>query len=291
MEYTLGIDLGGTKLQIGAVDTASTLLATRSVPTDVQGGPAKVLEQIVHLSKQLIDEQGGKPRAIGIGLPGQVDPAEGIVRFAPNLNWHNVSIRDELQKALGAPVFITNDVRAATWGEWQAGSGKGYSNIACIFVGTGVGGGLVLDGKIVDGANNTAAEVGHMVVQMNGLPCACGQNGCLEAYAGGWAIAKNGAKPTAKDVAIAYKQGDKQAINAIDQAVQALITASVNIINLLNPELLILGGGVLNGLPELIPLIQQGILKQAIPTATKVLPAALKASAGTIGAAIYASRH
>jgi glucokinase len=287
MGYTLGVDLGGTKLQIGAIDQSAKVLASKRVPTDVQGGPAKVIEQIIQLSHELIDELGSTPDSIGIGVPGQIDPKNGIVIFAPNLKWHNVSLRDQLQKALSIPIHLINDVQAATIGEWQVGAGQGYSDIVCIFVGTGIGGGIVSQGKFLAGATHTAGEVGHMVIEMNGRTCACGRKGCLEAYAGGWAIAKQAGRTSAKEVSEDFKKGEAYASTVMHEATEALIVGGVNIANILNPQLLIFGGGVINGTPELLEPIRKGILERALIPTIKVLPSALTGTAGMIGAGLY----
>jgi glucokinase len=134
--------------------------------------------------------QGASPPVGGSGSAGQIDPEHGMVRFAPNLGWHNVPFQSDLAGALGLPVVVTNDVRAATWGEWLHGAGKGCNDLVCLFIGTGIGGGVVSGGKMLSGCSNTAGEVGHMIINLHGPPCSCGSRGCFEALAGGWAIAR-----------------------------------------------------------------------------------------------------
>ena len=182
-DYAIGVDLGGTKLDIGVVDPSGNIRAHKLVPTNVQGGFQAVLEQILSNTRELIQKEACDPLAVGVGLPGQIDGSTGSVIFAPNLLWNNVPFREELQRALSLPIAVTNDVRAATYGEWILGAGKGYQDLVCIFVGTGIGGGIVSQGKMVTGDTNCAGEIGHMTIAIGGRECHCGNRGCFEAYA------------------------------------------------------------------------------------------------------------
>jgi glucokinase len=210
---------------------------------------------------------------------------------------------------------VTNDVRAATWGEWLHGAGHGCDDLLCLFVGTGVGGGVVSGGRMLSGCNNTAGEVGHITVDMQGPPCTCGNRGCLEALAGGWAITRLARDSVAADpdggrlllemagglieeinvatVARAVRGGDPLARHLIDRAADALIAGATTLINAFNPCRLILGGGVINGMPELIGRIDKGVRSQALAAACSsllILPAGLRTDAGVIGAAALAIR-
>ncbi len=209
--------------------------------------------------------------------------------------------------------MVTNDVRAATWGEWIHGAGKGCDDLVCIFVGTGIGGGVVSGGKLLSGCSNTAAEIGHMTIDLNGPPCTCGHRGCLEALAGGWAIARRARQAlsdhpsaaatllrlaegspdaiTAKTVAEASRAGDPLAKEIFDEVTRSLIAGAVSLVNALNPCRLILGGGVIEGVPELVERIAKGVSEGALPAAVEpllVLPAKLRSDAGAIGAATLA---
>jgi glucokinase len=186
-----------------------------------------------------------------------------------------VSIQDRLTQTIGLPKVITNDVRAITWGEWLHGAGMGVNDLVCLFIGTGIGGGVVCGGRVLTGASNTAGELGHMTVDLHGPPCTCGNRGCLEALAGGWAIARRALQAindnpaagkallkaaglnqpiwpkdvNAKVVTDAARAGDPLAHLLVDEITQALIAGAVGLVNASNPSCLILGGGVLEGLP------------------------------------------
>ena len=311
--WAVGVDLGGTKVEVARVDSAGRLHQRLKRPTNVKEGPEAVKKEIVDLARQLQELAGSPPIGIGIGLAGQIDPHEGVVIFAPNLYWHNVPFQSDLKRALRLPVAITNDVRAVAWGEWLHGAGEGCDDLVCLFVGTGIGGGIVSGGRMLTGCNNTAGELGHITVDLNGPPCTCGQKGCLEASAGGWAIEKiaqeavaldlpagtlltqlAGGTPggiTAKTVAEGVQAGDLLSLRLIERVLQALIAGCTSIVNAFNPCRLILGGGVIEGLPELVDQIDRGVRKRALPAATKslqVLRAKLGNDAGVVGAATFA---
>ncbi len=311
--WAVGVDLGGTKVEVARVDSAGRLHQRLRRPTNVKDGPEAVRREIVVLVRELEKLAGSAPIGIGIGLAGQIDPGKGVVIFAPNLNWHNVPFQSDLKQALGLPVAITNDVRAAAWGEWLHGAGKGCDDLVCLFVGTGIGGGIVSGGHMLFGCSNTAGELGHITIDLNGPPCTCGQRGCLEALAGGWAIEKiaqeavalepsagalltelAGDAPggiTAKTVAEGVRAGDLLSLRLIERVMQALIAGCTTIINAFNPCRLILGGGVIEGLPQLVDQIDKGVRKRALPAATnslQVLRAKLGNDAGVVGAATLA---
>ena len=246
---------------------------------------------------------------LGIGVAGQVDKVTGTVRFSPNLDWHNVPLRARLEEALGLPVVVNNDVRAATWGEWQHGAGQGVNDLVCLFVGTGIGGGIVSSGCLLEGCHNSAGELGHITIVASGRHCRCPNQGCLEAYAGGWAIAERAQEAVHADpkagqtlvtlaggiqhisaatVSRAYTDGDSLARRLVEETAQYLAAGVVGIVNAFNPCLLILGGGVIQGLPEYIPLIERSVRANALETAVehlRIVTAALGNKAGVIGAA------
>ncbi len=311
--WAVGVDLGGTKVEVARVDSTGRLHQRLRRPTNVKEGPEAVKRDIVGLVRELQKLADSAPIGVGIGLAGQIDPHEGVVIFAPNLDWHNVPFQSDLKQALGLPVLITNDVRAVTWGEWLHGAGEGCNDLVCLFVGTGIGGGIVSGGRMLFGCSNTAGELGHITIDLNGPPCTCGQKGCLEALAGGWAIEKIaqeavGLEPsagallielagdtpggiTAKTVAEGAKAGDLLSLRLIERVAQALIAGCTSIVNAFNPCRLILGGGVIEGLPQLVGQIDRGVRKRALPAATKslqVLRAKLANDAGVVGAATLA---
>lgn len=187
---TLGIDLGGTKVETSLVDPAGHIISSHRSPTQPEKGPDGVIADIIKCVRGCLGAAGKTAQAAGIGMAGQIEKDTGIVRFAPNLGWHDVPLKASLEKELNVPVFVTNDVRAATYGEWRYGAGKGSNDLVCIFVGTGIGGGVVSGGRLLEGCNNAAGELGHMTIVTDGRKCHCRNYGCLEAYAGGWAIAE-----------------------------------------------------------------------------------------------------
>ncbi len=313
--WSIGVDLGGTKLEVAQIDAQGRVRQRLRKATNVKGGPAAIIEDIIGYVWTLREAAEIPPVGVGVGVAGQVEKGSGKVIFAPNLEWREVPLQAELQRTMGLPVIVTNDVRAATWGEWLHGAGQRCDDLLCMFVGTGVGGGVVSGGHMLAGCNNTAGEVGHITVDMNGPPCTCGNRGCLEALAGGWAISRLARESVAADpeegrimlemaggriedinvatLARAVRGGDPMARRLIDQAADALIAGATTLINAFNPCRLILGGGVITGIPELIGRIDTGVRKQALAaacTSLVVLPAGLRTDAGVIGAAALASR-
>jgi len=313
--WAAGVDLGGTKVEVAQMDRAGRLLMRLRRPTDVKDGPAAVEAEIIAAVRELILRAGAPPVAVGVGVAGQVEVESGMVRFAPNLGWHDVPLQADLSLALGLPVVVTNDVRASTWGEWLHGAGKGCDDLICLFVGTGIGGGVVSGGRVLAGCSNTAGELGHMTVDLHGPRCHCGNRGCLEALAGGWAIGARGQEAvrddpvggasllqmaggqreaiTAETVARAAQAGDPLAARLLEEVAEALIAGSVGLVNAFNPCLLILGGGVIEGLPELVARVDQGVHQRSLSAATanlRIVPAQLHNDAGVIGAAALAQR-
>jgi glucokinase len=304
----LGVDLGGTKIEVAAVDDAGEVRHRRRVQPPTGDGDA-VSASIVKAVKEIREELSEEPVGVGVGVAGQVERGTGVVRFAPNLDWHDVPLGRSLEEALGLRVVVLNDVRAVALGEWLSGAGRNTDDMVCVFVGTGIGGGIVSAGHLLEGCGNAAGEIGHMAVAMDGPTCTCGRAGCLEALAGGWAIARD-AQAAAKDrpedaarlleiagsaeaitaetVGQAYRKGDDLAREIMDGAARALTVGMVNLVNTFNPCRLILGGGVIDGVPELVARVQAGIEAQALESARaklEVTTAKLGAEAGVVGAA------
>jgi glucokinase len=257
-----------------------------------------------------IGREGSRPAGIGIGVAGLVDSDRGFVLLGPNLGWRNVSLREDLEGALGLPAAVANDVRAATRGEWLFGAGRGCGDFVCIFVGTGIGGGIVSGGRLLSGAGGNAGEVGHMMVGTDGPACACGNRGCWEALVSGKAIGEQaqalfrqdpqegrdfldlaGGRAeaiTAEVVAEAYKRGSRAAASLVDQAALVLTAGVVTLVNVLNPARCLLGGGVIEGFPDLIGRIREGVRRRALAPALErleILRAGLGAKAPVMGAA------
>jgi glucokinase len=316
--WAIGVDLGGTKVEVAVVDATGQILRRLQKPTDVKGGPDRIISEITQMVNTLKEEgPASAPVGVGVGVAGQITADTGVVRFSPNLNWHDVPLKENLKNFLDLPVVVINDVRAATWGEWLHGAGAEVEDLICLFIGTGIGGGVVSGGRVLTGASNTAGELGHMTIDLHGPVCTCGNRGCLEALAGGWAIARRAKKAindspaagraflkaadlkqplkdedlTAKIVTNAAQAGDPLARLVVDEVTNALIAGGVALVNAFNPSRLILGGGVLEGLPELPARLEEGIRRGALKVATgdfKVLPARLGNDAGVVGAASLA---
>jgi len=308
--WAVGIDLGGTKIEIVQMDREGTLGQRRRVSTEASRGPGEVKKRLAEAVRTFVARVGSPPAGIGIGVAGLVDPARGIVKLGPNLGWRDVSLKEDLEKVLNLPVIVANDVRAATRGEWLFGAGKGLQDFVCVFVGTGIGGGIVSAGRLLSGAGGNAGEIGHMMMEVDGPPCACGNRGCWEALASGRAIgeqaqalirqdprqaqeileAANGRAEnvTAEAVAAAYKRGSWGATMLVDRVALVLIAGIVTLVNILNPARCLLGGGVMDGFPDLIGKIQEGVRERALPPALEnleILPAELGSKAPVMGAA------
>ena len=307
------MDLGGTKIIVAQVDALGKIHRKLRLPTRASRGPATVKAEIVAAVREVVHTANRPSAGVGVGVAGQVDARSGAVRFAPNLGWIDEPLKEDLKKALKLPVFVTNDVRAATWGEWLHGAGRGYDDLICVFVGTGIGGGVVSGRRVMTGCSNTAGELGHITIDLNGPSCRCGNRGCMEAIAGGWAIArqarksiasdpkagqilleKAGGEPeqiTAKVVMEAAKAGDALALRLVDRIAQALAAGAASLVNAFNPCRLILGGGVIEGYPELVKRVAEGIEPRALPAARApltIVRAQLHNNAGVIGAASLA---
>jgi glucokinase len=278
---TLGVDLGGTKVNIALVDANGHLLHTYHSLICGSKEPNSVIASIIAGVDVCLSRTGLEAEALGIGVAAQVDFA-GVVNSSPNLGWRNFPLKKELEKKLGYPVVVTNDVRATTWGEWRYGAGYGIDDLVVLFVGTGIGGGVISGGEVLTGSSNTAGELGHITLVYDGRKCHCPNRGCLEAYAGGWAIAEraqeairvapeegryllslsgNVDKVTAATIGRAYHEGDLLAKTLVEDTGKYLAAGVVSIVNVFNPCVLVLGGGVVEGIPELIQIV-----KNLVPT-------------------------
>jgi glucokinase len=314
----LGVDSGGTKVEAALVDAQGKVLASSRRPGGVQTTPAELVADLtVWAAKLPQGPYGSRIAALGLGVAGQVDQATGTVRRSPNLpEWLNVPIREMLERAIQVPTFVINDVQAATLGEWKLQPGVGASDMVCLFVGTGIGGGVVSSGRLQFGDSGSAGELGHTVLDYRGSPCHCGNTGCLEAHAGGWAIALRAqqavvAAPgagsaimtlagnvleaiSAETVATAAHRGDPMAQRLVEEVGEALGAGVASIVNAFNPHLVILGGGVIEGLPELIDMARHSVRQRSLPSArdsVEITKARLGNHAIVIGAALWAQEH
>jgi glucokinase len=306
--YAVGIDLGGSKLRAGLLSQSGQLAGRLEIQTEAWKGPASVLANLKGLITQLLDSTDrSRVAGIGIAAAGQIHPKTHAVVYAPNLDWHDVPVREEIESAFGLPTYVENDVRAAAWGEYRFGVGRGAQSLIAVFVGTGVGSGAVMDGLLLHGFNNVAGELGHTQVVKDGLLCGCGQRGCVEAYASGSGFVRRleaalgagvttsldeatGGEParlTAGLVAREAAKGDRFAREIWAEAEQYLGMALANYVTLLNPELLVLGGGVMITVPALADTLAERVraLTTVLARSVRVERAALGDSAGIFGAA------
>jgi glucokinase len=310
---TLGVDLGGTKVNVGLVDAAGRLLVSHKSLINVSKETETVIPDILAGVEVCLSKTGKEAEALGIGVAAQVS-REGVVYGSPNLGWRNFPLKRTLEKRLGLPVFVTNDVRAAAWGEWRYGSGRGVDDLVVLFVGTGIGGGVVSGGNILSGCNNSGGELGHTTIVYNGRECRCPNRGCLEAYAGGWAIAERAQEAvlsaskegrclvslagsveniTAATVSRAYHEGDLLAERLVEETGRYLAAGVVSVVNAFNPCLVVLGGGVVEGIPELIEIVMAAVPARALEAAVEklqIVKAELGGDAAVVGAASLAQK-
>lgn len=308
----IGVDLGGTKIASAVVDGDDRIVFSSRRPTLGGRGPEPIIRDLVEVIREAIAESGREEPAIGVAVCGQVASGSGVVRASPNLaGWHDVPVRDRLEEALGLPVAVANDGHLIALGEWRAAP-EGEDPLVAVYVGTGVGGGVVIGGKPFLGHGGYAAELGHMTIVMQGRECRCGNRGCLEAYVGGWAVAErareaveaptsNGAaileeagapeRVGAEAVARAYRRGDPLAGQIVLDVGRDLGAGLVGIVNAFNPRRLVLGGGVVEGIPDLVEVAARHLRVHALAACLEdleIVPTSRAVEAGVIGAAAYA---
>lgn len=308
-KYIIGVDLGGTKIAVGVVDKHGRVLKKKKEKTEIEKGPFGIINQMLKLTEDVSREYIQDIEAIGIGAAGPLNTREGLLLSPPNLpNWERVQLTQPFEKKFKIPVYLENDANAAALGELFFGAGRGCANIIYLTISTGIGGGIIINGKLYTGANYNAGEVGHVVLDKDGPLCGCGSYGCLEAFASGTAIAKRarehiikeGIKTkiltiaksteniTAENVFLAAKEGDKFAISLLDEILNYLGIGIAGLCNIFNPECIILGGGVTkigNILFEKVRRVVDFRCFKPIADAVKILPAKLKDNVGIVGAA------
>lgn len=291
-KISIGIDIGATKIKIGLVDALGKVIKSADLLTDLTKSPKQICDEITATAKSISKKSPSEPKSLGIGVAAQIDSSMGILISSPNLKWKNIPLADWFSCELALPTYVTNDVRAATWAEWKFGSGIGTNDLVCLFFGSGIGGGVISNGTLLQGSTFTAAELGHMIIDPKGPICGCGNRGCLEAFASGHGLTRrtNGAL-TAKEIATAYRENDPHSIQLIKEGNNALKVGLISIIHAFNPSKIIFGGGLYEGFPELFNSLPQHCLDNAFAASTKKLSfenAALKNDAGMIGAANFA---
>lgn len=318
MDIYLGCDLGGTNIKAGLVDLKSgSVLHSKSTSTEAQEGHQAVIDRITRLIQDLIQTSEFNTSAVqgvGVSVPGVLDPAQGKTLFLPNFpgQWKDIPLGKQLSSALNLPVSILNDARAITYGEYRYGAGRGIDRMACYAIGTGIGGGLIVDGQLHLGFQGTAGELGHQTVEFNGLRCGCGNYGCLETYASGPAIASQAEKAvrqglttimgemvdydynqiTPKLVAEAARQGDQIAREIWERVGRYLGTGIANVCVSIGPERVVLAGGVAAAGDLLLDPIRE-TLKQRVHVMplekVEVLASSLGRDAGILGIASWAA--
>ena len=314
-EYAIGVDMGATKILAGVIDChKGTIVGSAKAPSPTTGA-SDVMHALLQTVGEALDDAPADVAKhithIGLGVPGQVDAKKGVLLFAPNLGGgvHDVNLVDQLRSRFNVPVTVGNDLEVAAIGEAKFGAGRGIHLFACVFVGTGIGGALMVDGVRFKGAAGSAGEIGHTVVQAGGRKCGCGQNGHLEAYASRTAIVnmlreevENGATSSIRDLLLdrsqrikskplaqAVEEGDPLVVNIMTQAAYYLGQGLVNLINLWSPQRVILGGGVIDRIDLLFNLAAEHAKKESLPapaSAVDIVRAELGDYSGMVGAAL-----
>lgn len=309
-----GIDIGGTNIKFGLVDLKGRVIFKEQRPTLVEKGAEPLMHLVTNIAERLLyhaAEDDFEVKWLGVGTPGAVDGRTGkVISISPNIDgWQGMEIGRILHERLNMPVYVDNDVNAMALAESRFGAGVGYKSVVCVAVGTGVGGGIVLDGKLWRGSNYTAGEIGHMTINLNGPQCRCGSKGCLETYCSSGAMMNlvksklgNVLTPafeevldgsidnlTIKKLFAAAKKDDEIALSVISETGQLLGLALAGVVNLLNPEIVIIGGGVADGGAGYVDHVSAEIRKRAFSSATeklRIARATLGNDAGFIGAGI-----
>ncbi|MEW6567836.1 MAG: ROK family protein [Chloroflexota bacterium] len=314
MSDLIAVDLGGTSIRVARFSAdGPPPLAQVKTPTQASEGPEAVVRRIIQTIERILPA-GATDLRIGVGAPGPLDPRRGIILEAPNLpGWTNFPLRDMLQQHFGLPVAVGNDANLAALGEWRFGAGRGTQDLLYLTISTGIGGGVITDGRLLIGANGLAAELGHMTVDPNGPLCGCGLRGHLEAVASGPAIARRAreliesGRPstltaqiepdgglTAEAVGEAARLGDPLAREVLAEAGEAIGRHLASLVHAFNPEIIVLGGGVTHVGPLLFEPIERalraGVLHPAYLQSLRLVPAALGDDAGLIGAMVLESQ-
>ena len=307
MKYYIGVDLGGTNIVAGVVNENYEIISKASVKTNLPRPEQEIAADIIKVSKQAVESAGitmDQIEWVGMGTPGIANSETGIIEYSNNLGFVNTPMVKYLEEGLGKPAFIENDANAAAYGEYVAGAAKGAKNAVCITLGTGVGGGIIIDGKIYCGSNFGGAEIGHTVISVDGPQCTCGRKGCFEVYSSATglirmtkeAIAENPDSMMADEEKISgrtafdyMRKGDKAAKGVVDKYIKYLAASITNTINIFQPDVLCIGGGVCNeGDPLLLPMkeiVARENYTRNSPKNAEIVIAKLGNDAGIIGAA------
>lgn len=315
--HWIGFDLGGTKMQAAVYDSRFTLAASRKRKTRGQDGDEAGVERIVSTINRLLAEAKLTPEqigGIGVGVPGPLDLDAGVILESPNLGWKNVRLRDALERQFGCRATVINDVDAGVYGEYVYGAAKNARCALGVFPGTGIGGGMVYEGRIFRGKTSSCLEIGHMVIDPNGAPCGCGRRGCLETIASRLAISAEAAKAAYRGqaphllklagtdlanirsgaIAASIQEGDRVVDRIVRDGAKALGRAIASAVNLLAPDVIVLGGGLVEAMPKLyVEEVEETLDRHVMPSYMKtfsVVAAKLGDQAGAMGAAAWARR-
>lgn len=315
-DFIIGIDLGGTNIKGGVFDADRRLVLRRSIATEADRGFEHVFARLAGFVGDLMRDAGLEPtavRGLGLGTPGPLSHRRGFIYGSPNLpGWRDIPLRERLEAALGLPVVLDNDANAAALGEFVAGAGRGTDHMVMLTLGTGIGGGVIAEGRLLRGHFENAGEMGHTIVFPGGEPCPCGQNGCLERYASANAVGRRAAEAirlgdsstlitplrqqgrlTSRDVAEAVRAGDALAMRVWDEACEALALACVNFQHALNPQRVVLGGGMANAGELLVERVRDKLASlswRLFDDRPQVVLAECGEDAGIIGAAALVAR-
>ncbi|MHA7965961.1 ROK family protein [Paenibacillus sp. CAU 1782] len=311
----IGIDLGGTNIKAALYDLSFHCLVERMIDTQTDRGPEHVLNRIAALAEEMLAELGfsqSQVACMGMGIPGLLDPVKGYSVFSPNFpGWSSIPVVDIMRQTFTFPIYIDNDVRVNLYGEWRFGAGAGCRNLVLLTLGTGLGSGIVMDGRVLYGATSSAGEIGHMNMYREGRPCRCGSSGCLSRYVSATGMVNtfkeqlaagrtslvaewvNGQTEaiTARLISEAYDQGDALASEVLRETGTLLGFGLSNVINLFNPELIIIGGGMSAAGERLLQPTREAVAAHALemPRETcRIVTAHLGGKAGMLGAAVYA---
>lgn len=309
MKYYIGIDLGGTNIAAGICDSGFNIIAKAGSPTNRPRPCREICHDMARVSLEAIAKAGltlDDIESIGIGSPGTVNSDAGVIEYSNNLDFYNEPVAEYIREELKKPVYVENDANAAAYGEFVAGAAKGAQNAVCITLGTGVGGGIIIGGKIYSGFNYAGAEIGHMVVEVDGVPCTCGRRGCFEVYSSATGLIRMtkeamdkhpeskmhemmGDHVSGRLAFNAMRAGDNAAKEVVEKYIKYLAVGITNTINIFQPEILCIGGGVCNEGDALMVPLREAVMKEVYTHRsaknTKIVRAELGNEAGIIGAA------
>ncbi|MBI4342744.1 MAG: ROK family protein [Candidatus Omnitrophica bacterium] len=310
-EWVIGVDFGGTNIKVGLVTRTGRVLVTEVLPARAHATPARFVDGVGGAVDRLLRARAIRRAAVRgavVGAPGPVDHARGVVHSMVNVpGWREVPLGRLMRRRLGCHSLVENDVNLAALGEWRFGAGRGVDQLACLTLGTGVGGGLIVNGALARGVSGAAGEVGHMVINPDGPRCGCGARGCLEAFIGTAGILRmarragfsqraltpeqlsEAARPHTNQVGVGARRDNRASRQVWQEFGRWLGIGVANVVNVLNPERVVIGGGVANAWPFFAPALRRTVRRLALPPAARavtIVQAQLGNHAGIVGAAV-----